>query len=252
MVGRVGEDVFGTALRDGLKKHGVDVGGVAATPGPSGVAVILVEARGENSIVIIPGANGKVGAEDLERLDTALAGADSLLLQLEIPLEMVVSAAQMAHARGLRVILDPAPASLLPGELYTLTDILTPNETECATLAGFPVYDIPSAERAAGIFLKRGVEHVIIKMGAHGAYYHDGAAGELVPGFHVTVADTTAAGDAFNGALAVALGKGLALRDAVRFANAAGALSATRHGAQPSMPALEEVKELLHARVGND
>jgi ribokinase len=244
MIGRVGDDVFGTALLDGLKTLGVDVSRVTVTPGPSGVAVIAVDEHAENSIIIIPSANGQVGMEDLVRLDAALPGTDSLLLQLEIPLEAVTAAARLAHARGVRVILDPAPAAQLNDELYTLTDIITPNETECAALVGFPVHNPTQAERAAEILLNRGVKHVIIKMGERGAYLHDGSAEEMIPSFHVEAIDTTAAGDAFNGALAVALDKGHTLREAVCFANAAGALSATKHGAQPSMPTLEEVENL--------
>lgn len=245
LVGRVGEDVFGSSLREGLEKIGMNVTHVTVVPGPSGVAVIHVDAGGENSIVIIPGANGQVGTADLERLETLLGDADSLLLQLEIPLEAVINAARMARSHGVRIILDPAPASPLPNELYNLTDILTPNETEASNLVGFPVRDIAMAEHAAGIFLKRGVKQVIIKMGERGAYLHDGKIGEMVPGFQVEAVDTTAAGDAFNGALAVALEKGQTLGAAVRFANAAGALSTSRRGAQPSMPELDEVERLM-------
>lgn len=245
MVGRVGEDVFGTALRSGLESSGVDVSRVAVTPGPSGVAVISVDERAENSIVIIPGANGQVGKEDLTRLDAALTGADSLLLQLEIPLEAVTTAARLAHARGVRMLLDPAPATPLPDELYTLTDVITPNETECAAMVGFPVRDLDQAERAAKILLQRGVKQVIIKMGERGVYLHNGSLGEMIPSFHVEAIDTTAAGDAFNGALAVALAKSQPLRAAVCFANAAGALSVTKRGAQASMPTIEEVEALM-------
>ncbi len=245
LIGRVGEDLFGLALRDGLEQLGVDVSRVSVTPGPSGVAVVAVDDRAENSIVIIPGANERVGVDDLELLRASLAGADSLLLQLEIPLEIVTSAARLAHARGVRVLLDPAPALPLPDELYTLTDLLTPNETECSALVGFAVDDTTRAERAAAILLKRGARQVVIKMGEQGAYLHNGASGERIPGFRVHAVDTTAAGDVFNGALAVALEKGVALREAVRFANAAGALSTTRYGAQPSMPTADEVERLL-------
>ena len=249
MVGRVGEDVFGSSLRAGLDNLGVDATGVVACPGPSGVAVILVDDRGENSIVIIPGANGKVGGSDLERLDSALVGAEALLMQLEIPLEVVNAAARLARARRIRLILDPAPASPLPDELYTLTDLLTPNETECAALVGFPVHDLPSAERAAGILLKRGVKQVIIKLGERGAYLHDGRSGEMVPAFHVEAVDATGAGDAFNGGLAVALARGDQLEDAVRYANAVGALATTRFGAQSSLPTALEVEAFLIRRI---
>jgi len=248
MIGRLGEDVFGSSLRESLEKTGVDVTQVMTAPGPSGVALIHVDADGENSIVIIPGANGQVSVDDLERLDTVLDGADSLLLQLEIPLEAVTAAARLAHTLGTRVILDPTPASPVPEDLYTLTDIITPNETECAALVGFPVHDLALAEHAAGILLKRGVKQVVIKMGERGAYLHDGTTGELIPAYPVEAVDTTAAGDAFNGALAASLEKGLTLREAVRFANAAGAISATHPGAQPSMPTLKEVEQFLLAR----
>jgi ribokinase len=251
MIGRVGEDVFGAALRDGLRKFGVDVGSVISTPGPSGVAVIAVDERGENSIIIIPGANDQIGIDDLERLEAALHSADHLLLQLEIPLEAVTAAARRAHERAVRVILDPAPASRIPDELCNLTDIITPNETECAALVGFAVTDIPQAEQAAQVLRQRGVKQVIIKLGARGAYLHDGKTGELVPGFSVKTVDTTAAGDAFNGALATAIERGQDLRAAVRFANAVGALSTTKHGAQPSMPTLEEVEKFLTERTDN-
>ncbi len=157
MIGRVGQDVFGGTLRDGLRELGVDTGAVVSTPGPSGVAVIAVDERGENSIVIIPGANGKIGIDDLERLKTTLPGADSLLLQLEIPLRSVTAAGRLARSCAVRVILDPAPFSPLPDDLYSLIDIITPNETECAALVGFAVTDIPQAEQAAQVLLQRGV-----------------------------------------------------------------------------------------------
>lgn len=245
MIGRVGDDLFGVALRDNLQGLGVDVSGVEVTHGPSGVAVIAVDERAENSIVIIPGPNGLVASAELQRLDAALVTATSLLLQLEIPLETVAAAARLAHKRGVRVLLDPAPAVPLPLDLYRNTDLLTPNETESAALVGFGVRDASSAERAATILLERGVGQVVIKMGEQGAYLHDGVCGERIPGFRVDAVDTTAAGDAFNGALAVALERRIALREAVRFASAAGALSTMRYGAQPSMPSADELASFL-------
>jgi ribokinase len=245
MIGRVGEDEFGTNLRTGMKKSGVDVSGVVLTQGSSGVALITVEESGENSIVIIPGANGQVGMDDLHRLDSTLEGADSLLLQLEIPSEVVQAAAKKAKEHSVRVILDPAPVSALADDLYSMIDIITPNETECAALTGIDVEDTSHVEQAAKLLVKRGVEKVIIKLGARGAYLYDGKESELIPAIPVNSVDTTAAGDAFNGALATALGKGLKLRNAVEFANAAGALSTTRKGAQPSMPTMKEVIQLM-------
>lgn len=251
MIGRVGNDVFGSTLRSGLQELGVDVFGVVDMPGPSGVAVIAVDERGENSIIVIPGANGQVGAEDLARLDASLPGKSSLLLQLEIPIEVITAAAQMAHTHGVRVILDPAPAYSLPEQLYSLIDIITPNVSEAASLVGFPVKDLALAEHASRVLMQRGVSQVIIKMGALGAYLHDGKAGELISGFPVEALDTTAAGDAFNGALAVALERGDIPREAVRFANAAGALSAMKRGAQPSMPSLKDVEVFLKEQKNN-
>ena len=137
------------------------------------------------------------------------------------------------------------PFSPLPDDLYSLIDIITPNETECAALVGFAVTDIPQAEQAAQVLLQRGLKQVIIKLGARGAYLQDGKAGELVPGFPVNAVDTTAAGDAFNGALAIALEGGQNLRNAVHFANAVGALSTTKHGAQPSLPTAGEVAQFM-------
>jgi ribokinase len=245
MVGRVGDDVFGSALRTSLNQYGVDIQQVLTTPGSSGLAVIHVDDNAENSIVIIPGANGKVGSTDLEHLETVLRGASTLLLQLEVPLDAVVQAARLARAEGIRIILDPAPARSIPDELFALTDIITPNETETTALIGAPVQDLVEIEEAARTLLDRGVQQVVIKLGARGAYAHDGSVGRLIPAFSVSAVDTTAAGDAFNGALAAALEKGMTLFDAVRFANAAGALSATRRGAQESMPDAGAIETFL-------
>ena len=244
MIGRVGEDVFGGTLREGLRDYSVDVSGVLATPGPSGVAVIAVDDRAENNIIVIPGANGAIDSSDVARLESALDGAKILMLQLEAPLDRVVAAARAAHERGLTVILDPAPARPLPPELYALTDYLTPNESEAALLVGFPVND-DSIHHAAKVLLGWGAKHAIIKLGSRGGYVANAGGGQMYSAFKVEAVDTVAAGDAFNGGLAAALDQGLPLETAIRWALATGALSVTKPGAQSSMPSRDEVLAMM-------
>jgi len=245
MVGRVGDDLFGEQLRASLRSFGVQDDGVLTTPGPSGVALIAVDDTAENTIVIVPGANGAVSIADIPRLERALDGARALLLQLEVPIETVVAAARAAHTRGVTVILDPAPALPLPDELYALADIITPNEHEAATLTGIAVRDDQGAIAAARALIARGARRVAIKLGARGALTADAEGEQFWSPFTVTPVDTVAAGDAFNGGLAVALSEGRSFNEAIRWGLAAGALSVTRHGAQPSMPERNEVLTLL-------
>jgi len=245
MVGRVGDDLFGEQLRASLRSFGVQDDGVLTTPGPSGVALIAVDDTAENTIVIVPGANGAVSIADIPRLERALDGARALLLQLEVPIETVVAAARAAHTRGVTVILDPAPALPLPDELYALADIITPNEHEAATLTGIAVRDDQGAIAAARALIARGARRVAIKLGARGALTADAEGEQFWSPFTVTPVDTVAAGDAFNGGLAVALSEGRSFDEAIRWGLAAGALSVTRHGAQPSMPERNEVLTLL-------
>jgi len=224
----------------------VDTGGVLVDAGqPSGVAVITVDDSAENHIIIVAGANGQVGGADVERLEAALDGATHLLLQFEVPMDSVVAAARAAWQRGVSVILDPAPARSIPAELYGLVDIITPNESEAAQLVGFPVDGEAAAQRAAEELLGRGVRQVVIKMGSRGAFYSDGNESQFFPAYKVNAVDTTAAGDAFNGALACALDEGHSMSDALRWAMAAGALSTTRPGAQPSMATRSEVLAMV-------
>lgn len=249
MVGRVGGDGFGRSLLDGLAAAAVDPTAVAVDANTSsGVALIAVDDAAENTIIVIPGANGRVDESDLSRLAEALPGASALLLQLEIPLPMVLAAAQAAHDRGVRVILDPAPAQTLPAALYPLLDFLTPNETEAAVLAAFPVDSPQSAEQAAEVLQARGALNVIIKMGAQGVCARIEGSTTFFPSFPVQAVDTVAAGDAFNGALAAALSEGRPVEEAIRWGLAGGALSVTRHGAQPAMPGRDEVLALLRAQ----
>lgn len=245
MVGRVGDDLFGEQLRASLRSFGVQDDGVLTTPGPSGVALIAVDDTAENTIVIVPGANGAVSIADIPRLERALDGARALLLQLEVPIETVVAAARAAHTRGVTVILDPAPALPLPDELYALADIITPNEHEATTLTGIAVHDDQGAIAAARALIARGARRVALKLGARGALTADAEGEQFWSPFTVTPVDTVAAGDAFNGGLAVALSEGRSFDEAIRWGLAAGALSVTRHGAQPSMPERNEVLTLL-------
>ena len=248
MVGRVGADVFGSALLESLKQNGVDTAGVAEeTQASSGVAVIAVDDHAENSIIVVPGANGTVSEADVARLESILPQVDVLLLQLEIPMEAVLAAARLASHHNVTVILDPAPAQPLPSELYGFVDIITPNETEAEALAGFPVRDAEDAAKAAALFRTRGTAEAIIKMGAKGAYWSAGEVSRFFPAYRVEAVDTVAAGDAFNGGLAVALAEGLPMPEAVHWGMAAGALSTTKPGAQPSMPDRAAVERLMQS-----
>ena len=247
MVGRVGGDSFGLELQASLQATGVNVEGVFLDKSTtSGVAVIAVDDKGENSIIVIPGANGQVGESDVECLKQMLPGAAALLLQLEIPLSAVVAAAKAAHSMGVPVILDPAPArSDLPPELYQLADIITPNETEAASLTGLPVYDQETAVAAAVVLRQRGAGVAVVKLGALGVVCVSAEESFFIPAFAVDVVDTVAAGDAFNGAMAVALASGLSRRQGVVWGAAAGALAATKLGAQPGLPTREAMDVFL-------
>jgi ribokinase len=247
LVGRVGEDVFGSALRASLESYGVETAAVVANPGPSGVAIITVDDSAENTIIVAPGANNLIGAEDIVRLETALAGAQVLLLQLEVPYDAVLAAAQAAKRQGIFVILDPAPAptSELPAELYALVDLITPNEHEATLLTGLPIGDFAQAEKAAQELVARGVQQAIIKMSSRGALWFDGRIAHILAPFRVTAIDTVGAGDAFNGGVAAALSEGRPVAEALRWGMACGALSVTKSGAQQSMPARAEVVALL-------
>jgi len=246
MVGRVGGDAFGGLLLENLAAAGVDPAFVTRDPqAATGVALIEVDDAGQNSIVVVSGANMRLAPADVEAAAAAIGVADVLLLQLESPLETVTRAAQVARAQGVTVILNPAPARPVPDGLLGLVDVLIPNESETALLTGLPVGDQEQAQAAAAALRRMGVATVILTLGERGALlaYEGGA--ELFPAFDVTPVDTTAAGDAFVGGLAVALAEGRPLQEAVRWGNAAGALATTRLGAQPSLPTRQALEKML-------
>ncbi|MFB2771816.1 ribokinase [Pelatocladus sp. BLCC-F211] len=238
MVGRVGAQSFSTELIDSLQAAGVQTENVLVDETvSSGVAIIIIDNATQNQIVVIPGANGCVNQEDVTRMSRLLQTATVLLLQLEIPISTVIAAAQAATAAGVTVILDPAPAqSNLPNELYSLVDIITPNEVEAGQLVGFPVNGQESAKKAAEALLNMGVKNAIVKLGAQGVVCATSSETFFVPAFPVKAVDTVAAGDAFNGGLAAALFQGLPLRQAVVWGAAAGAIATTKLGAQTSLP----------------
>ena len=251
MVGRVGADAFGPMLLQGLETYGIDASRVASDPdSSSGTALILLDADRENRIVAVYGANMRCDEAQVRETQSALDGADCLLLQLEVPLEVSLAAARIAREKGVPVILDPAPASDLPNETYALVDVLTPNQTEAAALVLHPVDEVAQGLAAARELVRRGVETAIVKLGERGAVYVSGDSSDHVPAFDVEAVDTVAAGDAFGGALGVALAEGRDLAAAVRFASAAGAAAVTRPGAQTAMPSRGEVEDTLRERRG--
>jgi len=249
MVGRVGDDAFGAQQLANLSQLGIDVSHVRRDPkAATGVALIVLEEQGQNSIILAPGANMRLTLADLEAAEDVLASAAILVLQLEIPQEVVEQASKVARAHGVIVLLNPAPARRLPPTLLSQVDVLIPNESETALLTGTEVDDIESARRAAVRLRAAGVGTVILTLGGRGALLLEGQKAIHVPGYRVDVVDTTAAGDAFVGGFAVALAEGQDLAEAVRFANAAGALAVTKLGAQPSLPTRSEVEAFLRNR----
>ena len=246
MLGRVGDDDFGREMRANLEQVGCDTSGLATTPNcRSGIALIFVADTGQNSIIIVTGANDLFSPADVRAAEEKIRGAAAVLLQLENPVPTVLEAARMGRRLGSKVILDPAPARAVPDELLQLADIITPNETEAAILAGFPPsrLDPKQAEEIALKLRARGANTVIVKLGDQGCLLVAGGKSQLLPAPAVKAVDTTAAGDEFNGALAVAISEGLDLPSACRFANLAAALSVTRRGAQASAASREELQE---------
>ncbi|MEP6716239.1 MAG: ribokinase [Terriglobia bacterium] len=247
MIGRVGHDLFGDRLKAGLSGAGVDVSGVHASRSqPTGIAMITVDSAGCNQIVVAPGANAELQVSDVEAMRRIFKGARFAMFQLETPVATVAAALRVAREEGLGTILDPAPAQRLAREMLSDVDILTPNESEACALLGREPRQI-AVEDAAWVAKKiagLGARTVVLKLGQQGCFFYGAGEAFHVPGFIVQAVDTTAAGDTFNAALAVALCEGSPMRHALRFANAAAAISVTRHGAQASVPTRVEVDGL--------
>nr|WP_309098372.1 ribokinase [Fredinandcohnia onubensis] len=246
MLGCVGDDLFGEQLLNGLNEVGTDTSYIEKVRGvSSGVAVISVNAKGDNSIVVSPGANDHVTPEYVRQHEQVIRKAKLVMIQLEIPLEAVIEVANIAHAHNVPVMLDPAPARKLPDELLKKVTYIVPNESELGIVADTKIKDEESAKKASTWLLNKGVGTVFAKLGGKGVVVSREENVFSVDPHTVTAVDTTAAGDAFAGALATALASGKNLQEATEFANAVGALTVTKKGAQASMPTLEETKKLL-------
>ncbi len=244
MVAKVGKDIFGTQTIDGLGKENIYTGYIFPDEkNPSGTALIMVNKQGENCIAVAPGANANLLPEDIRKVPV-MQDADVILMQLETPIQTVEYVAAAAKKNKQAVILNPAPAQTLTDELLNGLYLVTPNESEAFLLTGVTVTDESSASQAAGVFLGKGVQNVIITMGSKGAYFKNRALSFLTGAPDVVVLDSTAAGDTFNGAIAVAITENMDWRKAVQFAITAASISVTRLGAQASIPLRQELTSL--------
>lgn len=249
MIGAIGSDPTGASMRGNLEANGIDAAGLLVATGPSGVAMINIDANGDNTIVVYPGANAALSPGWVRANAQAIESSSCLMLQLETPMESVVEAARIAAAAGVPVLLNPAPARQLPDELLRLCTVITPNETELGLLIG-----ADGIEAGARQLLAKGVRAIVVTLGSRGCFYMDGTSSFTVPSYRISAVDATAAGDSFNGALATRLrcpegnpdnGRGRLGPPDLEFCNAAGALAATKLGAQPSIPTLAEVESFI-------
>lgn len=242
----LGDDTLGQSLLKSLKNDNIDVSNIHVTNGAqTGVALIWLASSGENSIAIDAGANSGLTSSFVEKNKSAIVDADVILIQLETPQTGIEKAIKIAHQQGKLVVLNPAPACSLADDVLAHVDIITPNETETEALTGIVVSSDTTAQQAADILHQKGIKQVFITRGAHGVYYSEHGEGRNHKGFSVTAIDTTAAGDTFNGGLVTALLEGQAIEDAIRFAQAASALSVQTIGAQTSVPTRDSVLEFL-------
>lgn len=252
MVAKVGCDLFADFIMKFYKGEGMNTDYILRDPVcETGCALIMVDEKtAQNKIVVVPGANARFTAEDIEHCRALIEGADSILFQHEVNLDAQRLAMEIAHTAGVRVVLNPAPACEIPDEVMAMVDIITPNETEAQLLTGVEVTSLEDAERAAKVFLDKGVKSVVITMGSMGAFATDGVKSELLPRLKVNAVDTTGAGDAFNGGFVMALSEGHDLFEALRYGNATGALSVTKAGAAPSMPLRPEIDAMVWESYG--
>ncbi|MDW4561041.1 MULTISPECIES: ribokinase [Aeromonas] len=249
-IARIGDDAIGRQMKTGFANDGIDVSAVELDDKlPTGIAIIYVSDEGENSIGLSTEANGALDTAMVKRHEAMIAGAHTLLLQLEVPLESVFEAAKLARSHGTRVVLNPAPAQPLSADLLALVDLITPNQTEAELLTGVKVTGEASAAQASARFHQMGIADVMITLGSQGVYCSNAEQQALIPGFRVEAVDTTAAGDTFNGALLAAELAGADFHSAVRFAHGAAALSVTRFGAQSSIPGKQEVDTFLQSQA---
>ena len=246
MVGRLGNDLFGDQFLEKFSEEGIKTDFVIQdTENGTGVGMPLIDASGDNSIVIIPQANMALTVENIDKAETVIADSDVLVLQCEVPMEANKRAAEIANKNDTLVILNPAPACEIPDAILSLTDLLTPNETETEILTGMPTHSNEQAIEAAHNLLSKGIETVILTLGSRGSFLLTEKMDKLIPAYSVNVIDTTAAGDAYCGALAASLAQGTHIEEAVKIANAAGALAVTKLGAEPSLPTKKEIDQLL-------
>jgi ribokinase len=254
MIGRVGADEFGEQLLDSARREGIDVSQIGIDDHTAtGVAMIAVDASGQNSIAVASGANFRLTAQNVRQGWRQLTGIDLLVMPLETPLETIRTAILLAKESNVRVVLNPAPAQKLPLDILSHVDVLVPNEPETAQLTGLPLETDEDTHKAAQHLLAQGVGSVVLTLGSRGALVLDGTGSvpefTHVAPYDVAIADTTAAGDAFVAALAVSLGEGASLVEATRFANACGALTVTKTGAQPSLPWRNDVESLIQSNT---
>ena len=247
MMGAVGDDEFGAALKDNLASVNVDVSGVAALPGvPSGQAYITVEDSGQNCIVVIAGSNFEVSIPFIEERRSQIEEADIIIMQMEIPLETVIYVKDLAEKLGKTVIVDPAPAVAgLPDEFWKGIDYIKPNETELEILAGSPMTTREEIEKGAQLMLDKGVKNVVVSLGGDGIFFKNAEESAFIPTKKVKAVDTTAAGDSFTAGFAISLSKGMAVKDAIAYGQAVSGIVVQRKGAQSSIPTAEELADLI-------